>query len=137
MFDQEDQYMTVRRTENSGIPASTPEPITDIKDGTSNTVQAHSSQSILGSKDVFETSGLKAGASEVLYEKFSARGEANGLKAQDAVDMVIKSPRESASGLKADSNEVAVETFTARGESKGLKAQDAVDFMDYTDDSAD
>jgi hypothetical protein len=126
--------MTVRRTQNSGIPASASEPPSDIQDGTSNTSQTGSPQAKPFSKDVFETSGLKAGASEVLYETFMARGEANGLKAQDAVDVLKTAPRTSASGLKADSNEVAVEGFTARGEANGLKAQDAVDFMDYTDD---
>jgi hypothetical protein len=101
--------MTVRRTQNSSIPASVPEPLTNIKDGTSNTLEGRSSQSKPGSKDVFETSkgqaGLKAGASEVLMESFTGRGQANGLK--------------------ADSNEVAVETLKTRGEAniKGYEDQ--------------
>lgn len=83
--------MTVRRIQNSGIPASTQEPIEGVQDGTSNTMTG-STQPKSGSKDVFETSrgqaGLKAGASEVLLETFKARGDAKGLKVQDAVDFM-------------------------------------------------
>jgi hypothetical protein len=105
-------YMTVRPTQNSGIPAaSSQERLNDITDGTSNTLKT-GSQSKPNSKDVFETSGLKAGASEVLLETFTARADA---------------ARNSASGLKADSNEVAVEGFTTRGDANH-------NFMDYTDD---
>jgi hypothetical protein len=83
--------MTVRRAQNSGIPESG---ITSFPDGTSNTMAKESTKPATPfSKDSFE-SGLKAGSSEVLYEKIKA-----------------STPRGEASGLKADSNEVAVEGF--------------------------
>lgn len=106
--------MTVRRTQSSGIPAQPP--AAEIKDGTSNTIMTGNTAKGEApfAKDSFETTkesfrstsglkmdnevtdksphgtanGLKAGASEVLMETFTARGDAKGFKAQDCVDFM-------------------------------------------------
>ena len=114
--------MTVKRTQNSGIPAQ--QPTAEIQDGTSNTIIfANTARGEAPfAKDSFETP----------KEFFRST---SGLKTE--TEFTDKTSRDTANGLKAGASEVLMESFTARGEANGLKAQDAVDFMDYTDDSCD
>jgi hypothetical protein len=112
--------MTVRRTQNSGIPAQ--QPAAEIQDGTSNTIIfANTARGEAPfAKDSFETP----------KEFFRST---SGLK--EDTEVTDKSRGGTANGLKAGASEVLMESFADRGESKGLKVQDATGFMDYTDDA--